>query len=99
MYVAWAVGFDQTAQVSVHSPATGVYESTRTPLAIAPNPATDQINVLGFRPTLVQLFDANGRLVLETASSTLDVRKLDAGMYSIVAQNQNEIRTATVVVE
>ncbi|MBK9014052.1 MAG: T9SS type A sorting domain-containing protein [Saprospiraceae bacterium] len=57
------------------------------PLQVSPNPATDFLNIqlpeTTTAPLDVQVFDAQGRLILLANEQVLDVQGLAAGMYSL----------------
>lgn len=78
----------------------------KSPLNIIPNPADDRVEVVApFELKALQLFDAKGRLVLETdenlrKNATIALKNLPQGMYWITAIGvQGEMRTAQIMVK
>ncbi|MBK8562442.1 MAG: T9SS type A sorting domain-containing protein [Saprospiraceae bacterium] len=68
---------------------TGVFEkpeSNVSMLDLSPNPASDFLNIQlseTTAPPTVQVFDAQGRLVLLATGQRLDIQGLAAGIYSL----------------
>jgi hypothetical protein len=60
-------------------------------LSVVPNPATDQI-IINTNQSLetVQILDYLGRLILQTADTTINIRQLDAGVYFLKAMNSRK---------
>jgi hypothetical protein len=71
---------------------------------IYPNPANNQINILGLRNTHHKLviFDMNGKQILNKAikgsSATIDIGHLEPGVYLICIQNENGIHYRKIAV-
>ena len=76
-------------------PQSGVAEppSTSSSLRIFPNPATNELQILGGPPGTVRLFDLLGRERAEVrddgSGATLDISHLEAGAYFVRCGNQS----------
>lgn len=75
-------------------------------LNVFPNPANDQINVIGLGEgaNIIRMIDMTGRVVLEqqinaAAQATLDVTALTAGLYQLSVQNNNALKNTSVVIK
>lgn len=74
-----------------------------SPIVVYPNPANDQINVLGLNGSHVQLMDLNGRVlgtqIIEDSEITFDISELATGAYMIHVVNGERVHTEKVIVE
>lgn len=67
----------------------GAYEfqETENRFVIFPNPATNEIKILGFRNGLIEMFNMEGKIVKtfnkHRPEATMDISKLSAGVYVI----------------
>lgn len=96
----WTMGCCESVSTSVHAvPATTI--------SVFPDPAMDEVNVqlgkAGARVRLL-LFDASGRLVMDVQRgqvqrTTLDLRTLPAGLYTLLVQADGERFTARIAHE
>jgi hypothetical protein len=60
--------------------------------SLYPNPATSTINVSGESIKKVKIYSVLGKLVLETgATENIDVSKLEAGAYTVVVEQRNNV--------
>ncbi len=78
-----------TIQVEI-LPATSIYEPEKLQVQFYPNPANEQVTVVG-NISYLQLTDINGRILQETIATnktTLHVGELPAGVYLIHAFDQ-----------
>ncbi|MEL6809791.1 MAG: T9SS type A sorting domain-containing protein [Bacteroidota bacterium] len=81
----------------------GIEEAIFDNLSIFPNPTTNTVTIGGINDpiTAVQVFDLNGRKVIDqigNISNTIDVSNLTSGLYVItVRANDQEIRRRIVV--
>ena len=59
---------------------------------IYPNPSNDIIHLDYGGPVTVQIYDLNGKCVLNTHEKKINVRDLNSGVYSIILKDdRNEI--------
>jgi hypothetical protein len=67
-------------------------------IKIYPQPTKDIFRVEAEQIQCLQLFDANGRLLIETKEAYLDVSHLPAGIYSLMIQLEGQVAVKQVVV-
>ncbi|PWN69836.1 T9SS C-terminal target domain-containing protein [Chryseobacterium phosphatilyticum] len=74
---------NSTMTGDVQSPSLGVSEISKSKIQIFPNPVSEIIRISGIENgQTVQIFDANGRLILSEAfDSKINVSQLTSGMY------------------
>ncbi|MEZ4721709.1 MAG: T9SS type A sorting domain-containing protein [Flavobacteriales bacterium] len=69
----------------------GVEEVSTSGVVVYPNPATSVLNISGVEglPTVVKLFDMQGRLVQSSTvnNTSVSVEHLDAGVYTVSIEN------------
>ena len=88
-----ASGCTKVRSVNTQSITTGIgaIAASVSSFEIFPNPASSQlfIKASNFIPTIVNIYDVNGRLVSEkTYSNQLDISNLASGVYMLEAKNQ-----------
>ena len=71
-------------------------------VSVYPNPATDVLNIKtldGKMSVTSQIYDANGRLVLESTGTSINVSQLAKGVYniSIAGQDGNKLMTTKFI--
>ena len=62
---------------------TGVNENNLSKISVYPNPARDEITVLGFELEEYQIIDLSGKIVYQGKAKTLDIRNLLPGIYTL----------------
>ncbi len=67
-------------------------------IKVYPQPATDRIQIEAEQIQGLQLFDTNGKLVIETEKAYLDVSHLPAGIYLLMILLEGQIVVKQVVV-
>lgn len=85
------VGIDDI-EVYQDQPSLGTAQTENLDFRIFPNPATDFLRIQN-APKLeqVRVFDLNGRRVLQTTESEIDVRNLAPGIYIVNVYSGNEV--------
>lgn len=67
---------------------TSINEVTSTfDFTIYPNPTSDKITIISNEIGLIQLFDVNGKMVLETTNLEIDIATLSNGIYFVTFTN------------
>jgi CubicO group peptidase (beta-lactamase class C family) len=69
---------------------------------IYPNPAKDQINIANFpneKPGLITIYSCEGKNVLQSAKSIINVSGLSPGMYQVKIQFQNSTSWRRLMIE
>ncbi len=90
---------------SYESATNGIADCPAMSLTVEPNPAADFVTIggLGEGPARVRVFDALGRLMMESVLSDggnrMDVSRLNAGCYVVTVQQQKSIRSFKLLVE
>ena len=62
---------------------TGINENNLSKISVYPNPARDEITVLGFELEEYQIIDLSGKIVYQGKAKTLDIRNLLPGIYTL----------------
>lgn len=86
----------------------GIIEQILKANLFYPNPATDilylQSNELGFGPFTIEIFDTNGRKLLEKTvlagklDNGVDIRNLKTGLYLVRIRIQNQLITNKIII-
>jgi len=92
-----------TVEVTCVSTTVDAPEENAT-CTLAPNPAQDEVRIVGVALSRVEVLDAMGRLVLsqrfaETASARVDLRALRSGLYLVRAWDGERWMSASLVKE
>jgi hypothetical protein len=86
---------------SSESLISSVAENTVNEVQVYPNPTTDQININAETGSTIQLFDLNGRLIVEeVANSSItnwNISELNAGIYQLQIVNGDQKSQAKLV--
>lgn len=70
-----------------------VLNLTQTEFSIYPSPTSDILNISSSEPiSTVEIYSANGSLVLQDKNSTINIESLSSGVYFVKVNNQNPIR-------
>ena len=88
-----------TTPVQPVSACDDVDEVEATSLSIYPNPATDVLYVNAENLNRVEIYDMTGRNVLNTTSSVVDLRGVEAGVYFVTVRTENAAKTTKLVVK
>ena len=88
-----------TTPVQPVSACDDVDEVEATSLSIYPNPATDVLYVNAENLNRVEINDMTGRNVLNTTSSVVDLRGVEAGVYFVTVRTENAAKTTKLVVK
>ena len=88
-----------TTPVQPVSACDDVDEVEATSLSIYPNPATDVLYVNAENLNRVEIYDMTGRNVLNTTSSVVDLRGVEAGVYFVTVRTENAVKTTKLVVK
>ena len=88
-----------TTPVQPVSACDDVDEVEATSLSIYPNPATDVLYVNADNLNRVEIYDMTGRNVLNTTSSVVDLRGVEAGVYFVTVRTENAVKTTKLVVK
>ena len=88
-----------TTPVQPVSACDDVDEVEATSLSIYPNPATEVLYVNAENLNRVEIYDMTGRNVLNTTSSVVDLRGVEAGVYFVTVRTENAAKTTKLVVK
>ena len=88
-----------TTPVQPVSACDDVDEVEATSLSIYPNPATDVLYVNAENLNRVEIYDMTGRNVLNTTSSVVALRGVEAGVYFVTVRTENAVKTTKLVVK
>ena len=88
-----------TTPVQPVSACDDVDEVEATSLSIYPNPATEILYVNAENVERVEIYDMTGRNVLNTTSSVVDLRGVEAGVYFVTVRTENAAKTTKLVVK
>ena len=81
-------------------PFLSVNEPNTKELSVYPNPATDQLNIEIEGEFEYQVFDLNGKLVLNGRNdNSIDVSSISNGQYLLKAKTKNEVFKSTFIKE
>jgi len=69
---------------------TEIDEVVNNPISIFPNPATNDITIDGLN-SMAQVFDVNGKKVMDITNGTFDVSELSKGTYVVKSEKYNTI--------
>lgn len=91
------------ADLKVISAATGVNQLKAEEFRVYPNPASDKLNVEVSENSTIQMFDMNGKQVIETnvnadQKQAIDVQNLANGVYMIQVSNGKFVKMQKVVI-
>ncbi len=82
-------GFDLESVAAIHIlPSTAIAEAEQT-VVLWPNPTNDMIYINGGSTDYIEVYDLNGRLVVSSQSTPVDVSTLESGQYLLVAHMGN----------
>ena len=88
-YLVWSFEYTVDAASSV-SP---IVDDSKNEIHVFPNPATDELQILGGQPGTIHLFDIMGRERMNASDdgtgTTLDVSRLEPGIYFLREGNQS----------
>lgn len=83
------IGIDD---VMIAQNALAVTDSQKAKISVYPNPASDFMQISNVGPVkTIRIFDMSGKLVEQTASTNIDVQKLQKGQYILNVHTDNEI--------
>lgn len=80
---------------------TGINGNTSENIVIAPNPASDIVNISGINPTKIEIFNTYGQLVISKIDNlhSIDISSLNNGIYLFKIYNSdNESVTKKMVI-
>ena len=69
---------------------TEIDEVVNNPISIFPNPATNDITIDGLN-SMAQVFDVNGKKVMDITNGTFDVSELSKGTYVVKSEKYNTL--------
>jgi len=89
-------------RLNLETSGLALSELSKTKLEIYPNPAHDNLNVVGTKVgSKIEIFNQLGQVVLTSVSNSenaiIDVQTLKKGMYSIKTISDNEIGVTTFI--
>ncbi len=62
-------------------------------VVIYPNPTEKEINVIGLEPgELIQIFNTIGQMILQSDQPTIDIERLEDGIYFLKSENSKTIK-------
>ncbi len=90
-------------KLNITTTSTNIANRQQSKIFVAPNPATDVINVSGLKQGKLELFSLDGRkiisrVVTQPANSHLDVSALPQGFYILSVTTEDGARNTTKVV-
>jgi len=93
----------QQANLEVVAAPTGVNSLNVEEFKVYPNPASDKLNVEVSENSIVQMFDMNGKQIIETninadQKQVIDVQNLANGVYMIQVSNNKFVKMQKVVI-
>jgi hypothetical protein len=62
-------------------------------IAVYPNPVSSTLNITGLENSTSQLYNSIGQLVLSSNLSTIDLNRLDRGLYILIVEDENKNQT------
>jgi len=68
-------------------------------VVLYPNPVVDVLNVKGESVESVQIFDLNGKSVINTQSRTIDFSRLSSGHYEVIIKTKSNVSIQSVIKE
>ena len=68
-------------------------------VTLYPNPVIDVLNVRGESIESVQIFNLNGKSIINTTSSTIDMSGYPAGSYEVIIKSKSEVSIQTIIKE
>jgi PKD repeat protein len=78
--------------ITVHN-CTGLAETNITSLQLMPNPAIDNLNILGItEEAQIKLLDLSGKVIIETNQTQIDLSNIPSGIY-LVEVNDRDVTT------
>lgn len=90
------------ADITVYNWQLGLLEMEKAELTLYPNPSNDIFNIdVQGTIHIVRIFDASGKLVLQTCSDnvTVDMSAYEAGIYFVEVTTSESILTSTLVLK
>ena len=78
---------------------TSVSENEASMVSIYPNPASETLYVNVEDMQRVEIYDMTGRNVLNTITSVVDLRGLQAGIYFVTVRAENAAKTTKLIVK
>lgn len=75
--------------VQVDQQTAAITEVSASTFTIYPNPATSVVNIQDIDVVIAQLFDFNGKLLLQSTSNTIDISSLKSGFYMLKIEDSN----------
>ena len=84
-------------RVEVEDPA-GIHELVQTNVTTFPNPSIDYIEVSGNKTfNNYKIFSLSGEIIIDSTDSRIDVTRLEAGNYLMVAEGDDSIGRASFI--
>jgi len=81
----------------------GIDEVDESAVQMWPNPASDVLNIQtdeSFKPERIDVADMTGRIVVSTSfTRSLDLSKLDNGVYSVVISDNGSVSSSKIVLQ
>ncbi len=62
-------------------------------IAVYPNPVSSTLNITGLENSTSHLYNSIGQLVLSSNLSTIDLNRLDRGVYILIVEDENKNQT------
>lgn len=62
-------------------------------IAVYPNPVSSTLNITGLENLTSHLYNSIGQLVLSSNTSTIDLNRLDRGVYILIVEDENKNQT------
>lgn len=62
-------------------------------IAVYPNPVSSTLNIMGLENSTSHLYSSLGQLVLSSNLSTIDLNRLDRGVYILIVEDENKNKT------
>jgi hypothetical protein len=85
----------------LNSSSSAYIDEPNNEIIIYPNPAIDRININGWHEeetdTCIKLYDSQGRLVLSSKESTIDVSSLERGQYLCELSSNSIYKTSIII--
>lgn len=81
-----------TQDIVITGQTSGINDNETNLLSVFPNPANNQIEIIGSTPIeSISIYNTNGQLILTTNENGIDVSDFPSGLYYVVVNSQNGI--------
>lgn len=90
----------QTVDTTCVTSSAFIITSTSENISIYPIPAHQQIFVVGLKSEeLIELYDMNGKKILQTKSKIIDVKDISDGIYILKIITQNNVYESKIIIQ